>query len=178
MSRNSDGGLPVLATEGQVAKLGMAVRKLSNVRGHNGIIVANNAESIDIILARAAQDSVGGGGIGVSLYQLTGYYRESQSDPPGRSFMGRVATFGPDPPTGTPIRIFTWRNPWDFDLPQCNPLLEEWFGSDNPEHWVPCVSVPVPNPAFDPEAEPDPDNPVPEFVTAPRILWLFRGYCE
>lgn len=71
MSRNSDGGLPVLATEKQVAELGMAVRKLRNVRGHGGIIVRNNSESIDIMPARALLDAVGGGGgIGIKTVKV------------------------------------------------------------------------------------------------------------
>lgn len=70
--RSSDGGLPLLGTEQTVAELARAVRKLKNVRGHNGITVYNSAESIDIILSRAFLDQIGGGGgIGFKVCKVT-----------------------------------------------------------------------------------------------------------
>lgn len=70
--RSSDGGLPLLGTEQTVAELARAVRKLKNVRGHNGITVYNSAESIDIILSRALLDQIGGGGgVGFKVCKVT-----------------------------------------------------------------------------------------------------------
>lgn len=155
-----------------------------NVRAGHGIRIVQDRGNITIALDdyRKRMPSEGGG-FGVSLYQLTGYWTESPNDPPGNSFKGRPAPFDENAPLADEVQIFAWRYPYSSELTDCNPLLSDWFNSENIDQWVPCINVMVSNPAFDPDAPPpDPDDPdapppVPEYINAPRILWLFRGMC-
>lgn len=150
-----------------------------NFRAGHGIRIVQDRGNITIALDdyRKRMPSEGGGGSSVSLYQLTGYWEDEPGVPSTTSFKGRPAPFDENAPLAPEVQIFAWRYPYSSVLPDCNPLLSDWFNSENIDQWVPCINVMVGNPAFDPEAEPDPENPIPEYISAPRILWLFRGTC-
>lgn len=187
MSRNADGGLPLIGNERTVAELERAIRKLRNIHGHNGITVVNGGESVDIILSRVLQESVGGGG-GTTLLRakLYGYVIDEGGN--AIRFRGKFAAYALDESENpiiveTPVdreeHFYVQRFPVVPDIRDHRPLM--YFDAPN-YAWVPVTPFIEPrdptNPNDDIDPDPPPGTPPPSpLVTHWYIVPWLIGVC-
>lgn len=102
---------------------------------------------------------------------------ENPPDPPTEKpvgFMGRIMSAAGTDLYGENVELYVWKYPAEDAMDKCVPLLDGYFGSQNPEEWVPVVHMwrrksvdvepPPPPPRPDPGSESDYEFHPPEIT--------------